>query len=171
MTINPNAAQRAKSRGWKFWTILSIALISCLACLLLFFVVVFHDYYLGVGTYESYAVAKLHKINALEHQYAAGHAHEGFACELSLLPLTAQMGGGTGTGTVLMDGGNRGYRFKIVGCAAEPSGIVTRYQVVAIPIRPGRTGVRAFCTDQAGEVFYDPDADAAKCLASRNVLP
>jgi len=171
MTLNPNAAGRAKYRGWKFWAILSLALIFSLACLLLYFLLVFHDFYDGVASYESAAVGSLRRINKLEGRYAVEHTREGFACELSLLRPTMQVSAADGLGEILLQGEQRGYKFKMVGCAAEPSGIVTRYQLVAVPIRPGRTGVRAFCTDQSGEVFYDPVASAAKCLASRNGLP
>jgi hypothetical protein len=171
MNINPNATKQAKSRGWKFWAILSIALIFSLACLLLFFLVVFHDYYHGVASYESAAVGSLRRINELEGRYSVEHTKGGFACELSLLRPTAHMSGTDGRNEIFVNGEQREYRFKIVGCAAEPSGIVTHYQIVAVPLRPGVIGIRAFCTDQSGEVFYDPDASAPKCLAARKVLP
>jgi type IV pilus assembly protein PilA len=171
MAINPNAAERAKSRGWKFWAILSVALILSLVCLLLFFLVVLHDSYSEVARNESAAVGSLHRINTLERPYNAGHANTGFGCERALLRPTAQMRNADGPDETFLTGEERDYKFKLVGCSAEISGIVTHSQVVATPVRPGATGIRAFCTDESGEVFYDPDASAAKCLASRNVIP
>ncbi len=50
MALNPNAAGRAKRRGWKFWAILSLALIFSPACLLLCFLLLFHDFYDGVAS-------------------------------------------------------------------------------------------------------------------------
>jgi hypothetical protein len=33
--------------------------------------------------------------------------------------------------------------------------VVNRYEVTAVPLRPQKTGIRAFCTDQSGEIFYE----------------
>jgi hypothetical protein len=157
--------------GQRSWTKLSIAL------LLLFVVLVvlspsFHDRYFGVAKNEATAVGSLRKITALESQYAAAHPDAGFACQLPLVrPTEGKISGEYNATEALLAGEWSGYKFAVTGCVAQANGIATHYQVIAVPAKPGSSGIRAFCTDQSGKIFYDPDASASKCLASRQPLP
>lgn len=155
---------------WKSWT-------KLLTGLLLLFVVLmfvspwFNDKYFGMAKYEADAVSSLAKINSLENQYAASHPEKGFACELAVLrpqesePTQSEQVSG------LLSGQRSGYKFAFAGCTAEANGIVTHYQLFAIPIRPSGTGIRAFCTDQTGKLFYDLNGSPSECLASRREIP
>jgi hypothetical protein len=71
----------------------------------------------------------------------------------------------------LLKGKWSGYRFEIRGCTRGNDGRFSHYQVSAIPITPGVTGVRAFCTDDSGNVFYDLNGSAIQCLAAKQPLP
>lgn len=128
-----------------------------LFAVLMFFSPSFHDKYFGVAKYESAAVGSLDKINALENQYAASRPDKAFACELAVLRP--------------QESGRSGYRFAFGACAPEPNGIVTQYQIFAVPVRPGITGIRAFCTNQTGNLFYDLNGSPSECLASRREIP
>ena len=132
----------------------------------------FHDKYFGVAKYEAAAVGSLSKINSLEKQYAASHPDKGFACELVVLRPQESGTDTSGQVTGLLNGQRGGYKFAFAACRPEANGIVTQYQIFAVPIRPGITGIRtAFCTDQTGKLFYDPNGSASECLALRREIP
>jgi hypothetical protein len=159
--------ERSNPKGWKFWAILSIAVIFLFA-VLLSLSPSFHDKHFGVAQNESAAVGSLRKLNNLEGQYAVAHADKGFACELTLLQPTEEMKEAYAT---LLTGVWSGYKFAVVGCVPGASGAVTHYAVTAVPVSPYRTGVRAFCTDESGDIFYDHSGSGSECLAARRLLP
>lgn len=112
---------------------------------------------------EASAASTIRYIAQLQREYSSAHPKIGFTCELALL----QPAGKTQDAS-LANGTRAGYKFELVNCDAK--GIVRHYQVVATPLAPGVTGVRAFCGDETGEIWYDPEGSATKCLASRQEL-
>ena len=130
----------------------------CLALLFAFFVVLtpsFHDKYFGIAKNEATAVGSLRKIYELENAFAAAHPDNGFACQLKELRPAENVPDVYSNGMKLLTGEWIGYKFEIVGCTQGKNGIVDHYQVTAIPLRPWSSGVRAFCTDQSGTIFYE----------------
>ena len=170
MNTSPNARERPKSGKGKFWITL-IATIFLVAAVLVVASPWWHDKYFGMAQNENAAVGSLRKINTLESQYAAGHANKGFTCELSLLGPKDKTGDPFDPTAALLSGEWSGYKFAVLGCAGEANGMVTRYRAIAVPSTRGVTGVRAFCTDESGKIFYDHNASASQCLALRQVLP
>jgi hypothetical protein len=145
-----------------------------LAVLFAFFLVLsppFHDKYFGVAKYESAAVGSLRNIYELENVYATAHPDEGFACQLKQLQLTDDKPGADGHRMNLLTSEWFGYKFDLVGCTQEKNGVFSHYQVTAVPVKPGATGVRAFCTDQSGNIFFDHTGSGSECLAARQLLP
>ena len=47
--------------------------------------------------------------------------------------------------------------------ATDPEGVVVRYKATAVPVLPGKTGVRAFCTDQTGELRFGVNDSPETC--------
>jgi hypothetical protein len=145
----------------------------CLALLFAFFVVLtpsFNDKYFGVAKNEATAVGSLRKIYELENAFATAHPGNGFACQLKELRPTENMPDVYGNGMKLLTGEWIGYKFEIVGCTEEKNGVVAHYQVTSVPLRPSSSGVRAFCIDQSGNIFYDQTGSASECLAARQLL-
>jgi hypothetical protein len=170
MDLSPNNVKHVRSSAWCFWTKLAAALLFLFVALL-FLSPRFHDIYFGVAKNESSAVSSLRKITALEAQYAAAHPKKGFACQLRLVRPTGEKTNGRYDPTeALLAGEWSGYKFAVTDCIAQANGIVTTYQATAVPASPGRSGIRAFCTDQTGELFYDADASASKCSALRKPI-
>lgn len=153
----------------KVWAALLVSLLLLFGLLVLLSPP-FHDKYFGMAKYEASAVGSLDKINSLENRYAASHPDKGFACELALLrPQEHKVDASNHTSGPL--GGQwTGYKFAFAECTAEANGIITHYQIAAVPIRRFSTGVRAFCTDQTGKLFYDSDGSGTQCLASRREI-
>jgi len=168
MSTSPSDLKRSRI-GRKFWIP-----ICCLALLFAFFLVLtpsFHDKYFGVATNEATAVGSLRKIYELENAYATAHPDNGFACQLKQLRPTDNMPDVYRNPMNLLTGEWIGYKFEIVGCTQEQNGVFAHYQVTAVPLRPWASGVRAFCTDQSGNIFYDHTGSASQCLAARQLLP
>jgi hypothetical protein len=93
--------------------------------------------------------------------------NEGFVCQLQRL----QAAEGTNTAydpvTALLSGEWSGYKFVLAGCTRTEEGIVIRYQITAVPIARGLTGVRVFCANESGTLFYEQNGSATECLSSR----
>ena len=155
---------------WQFWTKLLISLLLLFA-VLVFLSPSFHDKYFGVAKYEADAVGGLAKINSLEKQYAASHPDKGFACELVVLRPQENGTDASGQVSELLNGPQSAFKFAFAACGPEANGIVTQYQIFAVPVRPGITGIRAFCTDQTGKLYYDLSGSASECLALRREIP
>jgi hypothetical protein len=127
----------------------------------------FYDSHAGLRQNESAAVGSLRKIHDLQTKYAAAHPNEGFTCRLQRLRPTEDTTAADDPITSLLSGEWSGYKFILVGCTPTESGIVIRYQITAVPIARGLTGMRAFCTDESGELFYKESGSGTDCLASR----
>jgi hypothetical protein len=167
MRTSPNDLMQGK-KGRKSWIP-----IACLALLFVIAVVLsptFHDTYFGVAKNESTAVASLRKIYELENAYSAGHPENGFACQLKQLQPAAGMPSLYGNPMNFLTKEWVGYKFDIVSCIPDKNGVFAQYQITAAPLRAGISGVRAFCTDQSGNVFYDSNGSASECLSARRLL-
>jgi hypothetical protein len=144
------------------------------AAFLLSFLVVFafsphfHDSNAGIRQNESVAVGSLRKIHDLQSKYTSAHPNEGFACQLQLLrPAEDTTTTAYDPTTTMLAGEWSGYKFALAGCTPTEKGIVIHYQTTAVPITRGLTGVRAFCTDESGTLFYAESGSATECLSSR----
>jgi hypothetical protein len=119
---------------------------------------------------EAVAVGKLRRITTLQNDYAVLHPTKGFACQLPLLKPTAATRDDYDADAFLLSSDHAGYRTSLIGCEPELGGMVRRYQITAVPLEPGKSGVRAFCTDQTGVLWYDAGGSAANCLAVRRTI-
>jgi hypothetical protein len=81
---------------------------------------------------------------------------------LSLLKQTVSGKDGYDVDAFLLSETQAGYRITFAGCEAEPNGVVQRYQIVTVPVEPGKSGVRAFCSDETGALWFDADGSAEK---------
>ncbi|HXJ45966.1 MAG TPA: hypothetical protein VNK47_04770 [Candidatus Dormibacteraeota bacterium] len=168
MSTTPSGAERRDGSRWKSWGLVSAILIILFV---LSWTPSFHDAHFGVARHESNAVGSLSKINELERQYARTHVDKGFACKLPLLLTTEKKNDEYDLVASLLSGEHAGYKFAVGTCAVNASGITVSYEITAVPAAPGRTGIRAFCTDQAGQLFYDEGGSGPQCLALRHALP
>lgn len=120
---------------------------------------------------EVAAISSLREIRLLQLQYTAVHKDEGFACELPVLKTVERDTPAHCDSLEFLESGVRaGYKFSVTSCHVEANVKVINYQMVAVPIAPGNTGVRAFCADESGPLWYDADGSGTKCLTSRHSL-
>lgn len=127
----------------------------------------FYDSHAGLRQNESAAVGSLASINLLQSEYAAAHPNGGFACQLLRLRRAQDKADVYDPTTALLSGEVSGYRFVLAACTPAANGIVSRYQITAVPITRGLTGMRALCTDESGKLFFEENGSATDCLSSR----
>jgi hypothetical protein len=126
-----------------------------------------HDPHAALRQNESAAVGSLRKIHDLQGKYAVAHPQEGFACQLQRLRPVKDTTAAYDPTSALLSGEWSGYKFILVGCTPAENRIVMRYQITAVPISRGLTGMRAFCADESGKLFYEENGSANDCLSSR----
>jgi type IV pilus assembly protein PilA len=113
---------------------------------------------------ETSAITSLRMLNEMEGQYNSTYPQHGFAC--SLTALGGKIGSGPPTAESaqlipddLASGHKAGYTFTISNCAKTTINNVDQYnsyQITAVPNSVGHSGNRGFCTDENGEIRYDP---------------
>jgi len=126
-----------------------------------------------IAANEASAVASVRAITTAEHAYAQMFPYIGYTCTLSDLgqPAAGQPIGPTAAGgildSVLVSGVKQGYAMSISNCSGTPQ---STYSTVAVPVTQGSTGVRSFCSDASGTIWFGGDGTAATCLTSGTVL-
>jgi hypothetical protein len=120
-----------------------------------------------VYEHEDRAVATLKNLNKLESKYSAENPDIGFTCQLALLSSIAPAEDPLYRNKVFATGSLHNYTFALSGCQPGTDGKVTHYELAATPEKPGATGIRAYCTDQTGVLWYDVEGSAQACLSAR----
>ena len=108
----------------------------------------------------------------LERKCEAAHVNKGFACELPQLrpPESERNPGHYDPLGFLATGATAGYNLVLANCRTDEKGTVVHYEAATVPVERGRTGVRAFCTDDSGLLWYDAEGSATNCLVSRRAI-
>jgi hypothetical protein len=119
---------------------------------------------------EAVAVGNLRRLATLQASYSVSHPDKGFACQLSLLKSTKSASDAYDPDEFLLLETYAGYRITLAGCEPGPNGIVMSYRAIAVPVELGKSGVRAFCSDQTGVLWYDASGSPENCLATRRSI-
>ena len=120
-----------------------------------------------ISANEASAVASLRSINTAQVTYSVTYPSQGFSDDLAKL--------GTPTGSAAVSSTSAGLLDWVLGCATQPcpkSGYafainnpvgtpVVAYSLTAVPLAPGQTGYRGFCSDQLSHMSYDPSGGTA----------
>ncbi|HWG19041.1 MAG TPA: hypothetical protein VG225_00840 [Terracidiphilus sp.] len=113
---------------------------------------------------ETSAQQSIRTINMAQTQYEVAFPANGFSCSLSALGGDPKSGPPAPTNAEILQqdlasGTKAGYKFTIVNCVKIPEkGIdrITAYSVIAQPLTVGKTGNRTFCSDETGQITFDP---------------
>lgn len=113
---------------------------------------------------EIAAMKSIQAIEQAEMQYSVTYPSHGYACSLRALGGEPSAGLPSADAaqilpTDLAAGSRDGYIFTINNCAKvslHGTDRVTGYTVTAVPVTPGKTGHRGFCSDESGVIKYDP---------------
>ncbi|HME33666.1 MAG TPA: DUF4190 domain-containing protein [Candidatus Sulfotelmatobacter sp.] len=111
---------------------------------------------------ESSAVAAVRTLNVAEAVYSQTHPAAGYTCSLSDLDQID---------STLKSGRKTGYVFELTDCSAGAEGTGNvKYRVVAYPVTPNQTGMRAFCSDESAVINVDSSGSAQGCMQSGRPL-
>jgi prepilin-type N-terminal cleavage/methylation domain-containing protein len=119
-----------------------------------------------IAANEASAVSSIRAVNTAQVAYAATYPTVGYANDLS--KLGAPTDGSPASPT------HAGFLDWVLGCAAQPcpksgysftippasvtgSPVVEAYSVTGVPMNPGVTGHRGFCSDRMNPVRVDPN--------------
>jgi type IV pilus assembly protein PilA len=121
-----------------------------------------------ISANEASAVSALRTINTAQTTYAVTYPLHGYADSLTKLRFPPPGNQVSENEAGLLD--------WVLGCAAQPctkagykfqitnlNGVpIVAYDVTAVPVSQGNTGVRGFCSNQVPRIAYDP-AGATNC--------
>lgn len=116
---------------------------------------------------EAVTVSRIREITELQKLYSAAHPDEGFACDLARLKSVKEA---NDLEQLLISGERSGYTFALLNCHPDQNGRVSHYQVTAVPIEPGKTGFRTFCSTEGNVIHYGKGAPIEDCLSFRNTI-
>jgi type IV pilus assembly protein PilA len=110
------------------------------------------------------AINSIQKINQAEIQYESTYPANGYSCSLQALGGDPSSGPPSPAASQILQGDittgyKSGYLFTIGHCTkvtANGTDRVTGYQITAVPQTVGKTGDRSFCSDESGQIKYDP---------------
>jgi hypothetical protein len=159
----PNPAGRSP-RKWKLRLAIFLALLGTLIFLILVLLRTrFHGIGMHMAANEASAVFTLRTLTELQQQHATAHPANGFSCILAGLKLENSLNDHKFTEDFLASGERYGYRFQLSDCEPDAKGAVTHYRTTAMPLVFGKTGIRAFCTDESGGIWFDNSGSPSKC--------
>ena len=113
---------------------------------------------------ETSAQQSIRAIHMAEMQYNATFPSSGYSCSLQSLGGDPHGGPPTATSAEMLQqdlasGIKSGYQFIIGNCTkntANGNDRVTGYTVTAQPLTVGKSGNRTFCSDESGQIKFDP---------------
>jgi type IV pilus assembly protein PilA len=113
---------------------------------------------------EIAAMKSIQTIEQAELMYSETYPSHGYACSLRALVGDPSAGPPSADAAQVLPndlatGSRDGYIFTINNCAKvslHGTDRVTGYTVTAVPVTPGKTGHRGFCSDESGAIKYDP---------------
>lgn len=113
---------------------------------------------------ETSAQQSVRAINMAETQYNSTYPSNGFACSLTALGGDPHSGPPTPANAEVLQqdlatGVKSGYQFTIGNCTKVNNGgtdRITGYTITATPLTVGKTGNRSFCSDESGQIKFDP---------------
>jgi type IV pilus assembly protein PilA len=117
------------------------------------------------------AIQSVRAIQQAEIQYSSNYPSNGFACTLPALGGDPATGAPSATGAQILQGDltsgyKSGYIFAIT-CkdkvTVNGTDRFNSYTITAVPQTVGKTGDRAFCSDQGGAIRFDP-AGGTNCV-------
>lgn len=114
--------------------------------------------------HETSALQSVRTLNQAELQYSSAYPANGFACSLPALGGKTTSGAPTPQSAQLIPddlatGNKAGYTFAVTNCSKvsiNNQDQYTSYQITAVPNSVGHSGDRGFCSDENGQLRYDP---------------
>ena len=122
---------------------------------------------------ETSAVKSIQTISQAQTQFSMQYPVSGYACTLTALGGDPQSGPPSAESAEILppdlaSGVKSGYQFAISNCiknSQNGTDRVTGFTIIAQPITVRKTGNRTFCSDESGQIKFDP-AGGTNCTQS-----
>jgi len=161
--FNDDSGDRSNGREVNGFTLMELLIVMAIIAILMLIAIP------TVGSLKKKAndlsaIKSVQSVLQAEEQYDSTYGANGFACSLSALGGDPSGGAPSPQAAQLLQpdlasGYKSGYVFTISNCVKVTNGgtdHVNGYTLTAVPQTVGKTGDRAFCTDQFGTIKVDP---------------
>ena len=163
MSLDSANAQRRSPQDEAGFTLVELLIVMSVILIIITLAIPSYEH-VHIKANETSAIASVRMLNSMETEYNSSFPSHGFAC--SLATLGGKQNGGAGTAEAaglipedLASGSKAGYNFTISNCAKNTVNNVDQYnsyQITATPVNVGKTGNRTFCSDETGQIRFDP---------------
>ena len=122
---------------------------------------------------ETSAIKSIQTISQAQTQYSFTYPVSGYSCTLTALGGDPHSGPPSAASAEIIPpdlttGIKSGYQFSISNCiknSQNGTDRVTGFTLIAQPLTVGKTGNRTFCSDESGQIKFDP-AGGTNCTQS-----
>ncbi|HLI76341.1 MAG TPA: prepilin-type N-terminal cleavage/methylation domain-containing protein [Acidobacteriaceae bacterium] len=163
MLTSPAIANRRSPQEQAGFTLVELLIVMSVILIIITLAIPSYEH-VHIKANETSAIASVRMLNSMETEYNSSFPSHGFACSLATLGGKQSAGAGTAEAAGLIpedlaSGSKAGYNFTVSNCAKNTVNNVDQYnsyQITATPVNVGKTGNRTFCSDETGQIRFDP---------------
>ncbi|HTT33841.1 MAG TPA: hypothetical protein VMH48_09590 [Methylomirabilota bacterium] len=170
MDVSNSATNLRVRHSKRFYALTLAGALLLVLCLAVLFIPVLDGPGSRRAAREASAVGTMRQLIDLEARYSTRDPAKGFACRLTELEKAATDINAGELNPFPATGERLGYKFSVRGCETSADGRIVRYQLVAVPVDPGNSGISVFCADETGVVWYDATGSAQACLTGHRPI-
>jgi type IV pilus assembly protein PilA len=161
--------RRARVNGF---TLMELLIVMAIITVLMLIAIPSYLNYVRLAN-ETSAVKSIQTISQAQTQFSMQYPVSGYACTLTALGGDPQSGPPSAESAEILppdlaSGVKSGYQFAISNCiknSQNGTDRVTGFTIIAQPITVRKTGNRTFCSDESGQIKFDP-AGGTNCTQS-----
>ena len=161
--------RRARMNGF---TLMELLIVMAIITVLMLIAIPSYLNYVRLAN-ETSAVKSIQTISQAQTQFSMQYPVSGYACTLTALGGDPQSGPPSAESAEILppdlaSGVKSGYQFAISNCiknSQNGTDRVTGFTIIAQPITVRKTGNRTFCSDESGQIKFDP-AGGTNCTQS-----
>ncbi|MGA2252740.1 type IV pilin protein [Terracidiphilus sp.] len=161
--------RRARENGF---TLMELLIVMAIITVLMLIAIPSYLNYVRLAN-ETSAVKSIQTISQAQTQFSMQYPVSGYACTLTALGGDPQSGPPSAESAEILppdlaSGVKSGYQFAISNCiknSQNGTDRVTGFTIIAQPITVRKTGNRTFCSDESGQIKFDP-AGGTNCTVS-----
>ena len=161
--------RRARANGF---TLMELLIVMAIITVLMLIAIPSYLNYVRLAN-ETSAIKSVQTISQAQTQFSMQYPVNGYACEMKALGGDPQSGPPSAESAEILppdlaSGVKSGYQFALSNCiknSQNGTDRVTGFTIIAQPLNVGKTGNRTFCSDESGQIKFDP-AGGTNCTKS-----
>jgi type IV pilus assembly protein PilA len=163
------SARHARGNGF---TLMELLIVMAIITVLMLIAIPSYLNYVRLAN-ETSAIKSVQTISQAQTQFSMQYPVNGYACGLTALGGDPQSGPPSAENAEILppdlsSGVKSGYQFALSNCiknSQNGTDRVTGFTIIAQPLNVGKTGNRTFCSDESGQIKFDP-AGGTNCTKS-----